>query len=92
MITTYFNQADIIYAYNEIRANGEQPILYCSSKRAADLIPFAGMQISSTVGYSGTGVNVDGYIGYFKGLPVYVTEEVGDLIVIVPQYKEEKVQ
>ena len=92
MITTYFNPADIIYACNEIRANGEQPILYCSSKHATNLIPFVDMQISSTVNCPGTKVNVGGYIGYFKGLPVYVTEEVGDLIVIVPQYKEEKVQ
>jgi hypothetical protein len=89
MITTYFNPADIVYAYNEIRNKNVEPVMYCSSELAAKLLPVAGMEVPSTVGYYNGGVNVNGYIGKYKGMPVYVTETVGNLFVIVPQYKEE---
>lgn len=90
MITTYFNPADIVYACNEIRNENVEPVMYCSSELAAKLLPITGMEAPSAVGYYNGGVNVDGYIGKYKGMPVYVTETVGDLFVIVPQYKEEK--
>ena len=89
MITTYFNPADIVYACNEIRNENVEPVMYCSSKLAAKLLPITGMEVPSTVGYYNDGVNMDGHIGKYKGMPVYVTEAVGDLFVIVPQYKEE---
>lgn len=89
MITTYFNPADIVYACNEIRNENVEPVMYCSSERAAKLLSIVGMEVPSTVGYYNNGVNIDGYIGKYKGMPVYVTDAVGDLFVIVPQYKEE---
>ena len=89
MITTYFNKADIEYACAMIRRKGEEPILYTSEKNAASLVsltPIEGWDNDLDVdqkSYHG-----DGFLGTHYGCYVYVTDEVGDLWVIVPRCKE----
>lgn len=94
MITTYFNAADIDHACNIIRAKGEEPIIYTSQRMAREMIQIL-LDPSFTLKSSTSDTIIEneynkGYIGYFYGAKVYVTDEVGDLYVIVPRYKEEK--
>ena len=86
MITTFFNTADIVYACSQIQAKEQQPIIYMSERQAKELTPIAGLPRPE-------GNNIyarnEGLSGKYYGIPVYVTDQVGDMIVIVPQYKED---
>ena len=88
MIITYFNKADIDHACNLIRVKGEEPIIYTSQRMAGEMIPILLDPLSSTSDIIIEDEYNKGFIGYFYGATVYVTDEVGDLYVIVPQYKE----
>ena len=91
MVTTYFNKADIAYACAEIRANGEEPIIYASPENIGLFIttmPWADWD-NDLVSEQAAQEN-KGFVGVFKGVYVYATNTVGDLLVIVPRYKENK--
>lgn len=94
MITTYFNQADIDHACNLIRTKGEEPIIYTSQRMVGEMIPILLDPLFTPKSPTSNTIIEDeynkGFIGHFYGAKVYVTDEVGDLYVIVPQYKEEK--
>lgn len=93
MITTYFNPADIVYACEEIRAHGEEPIIYVSVENAAHFTDFIVLPpITKSAAEINESELSSGYIGKYKGALIYVTKAVGDCFVIVPRYKEEKVQ
>ena len=70
-----------------IRRYKKQPIMYISMENASKLVPFTIESHTPTVQVQ---LNYEeGMIGRFYGCIVYATEEVGDKIVIVPQYQEE---
>ena len=93
MITTYFNKADIDHACNLIRIKGEEPIIYTSQRMAEEMVRIILDPLFTLKSPTSDTIIEDeyneGFIGYFYGAKVYVTDEVGDLYVIVPQYKEE---
>ena len=93
MITTYFNPADIDHACNLIRAKGEEPIIYASQRMAIEMINVIFDPLFVAKSSNSDTIIEDeynkGFIGKYMGAKVYVTDEVGDLYVIVPQYKEE---
>lgn len=93
MITTYFNRADIKRACNLIRAKREEPIIYTSQRMAGEMMQILLDPLFTLKSSTSDTIIEDEYnkgiIGYFYGTKVYVTDEVGDLYVIVPQYKEE---
>lgn len=87
MITTQFNPFVVNYACKEIRVKGKEPIIYVSINNIKHLI---NNMMPTTITYNINENNNCGYVGKYKGTPVYVTDEVDDYYVIVPQYKEEK--
>ena len=93
MITTYFNPADIAFACSEIQRNGEQPIIYFSKDNAYHFID--GIYVGAKDEVINENLYNQGFVGKYKGALLYVTEEVGNLYVIVPyctisQHKEKE--
>lgn len=85
MVTTYFSPADILYSCREVYEEGGEPIIYVSKRNAEKLMKEAFNKFPDT---NLTNMRDEKYIGNYKGTPVYVTQTVGDLFVIVPRLKE----
>lgn len=83
MITTYYNEADIDHAIQEIWADGHVPIMYTSEKNVNDLVLRHAIDTITSddakIMYTG-----DSFCGKDRGCYIYKTNKVGDLYVIVP--------
>ena len=80
MVTTYFNPTDVECVCSLMRRHNEEPIIYTSMSNANQLMiaEIRNNEFSPQLGMAGK----------YKGIPIYVTDTVGDLWVIVPKYKE----
>ena len=81
MILTQPFLKDINEECRKLQAKNQKPIIYIS---ANNLHTLTYPQYCST-----PILNTEGYAGTLWGVPVYVTDEVLDLIIIVPQLTEE---
>lgn len=81
MILTQPFPKDINEECRKLQAKNQKPIIYISHD---NLYRLTYPQYCST-----PILNIEGYAGTLCGVPVYVTDEVLDLIVIVPQLMEE---
>ena len=81
-------KSEIEAACEHIRRSGEKPIMYLSQENAGKLCSMV-IETTPTPVQSENVIEIEGFVGYYTGCIVYVTDEVKDLIVIVPQYKED---
>lgn len=86
MILNEVNFKKIDEACMAIFRRRKQPIMYISGENASKLITSIVESPTSQIHMEYN----EGMVGRFYGCIVYVTEEVGDEIVIVPQYQEIK--
>ena len=85
---------DIELACMQIEAHGDKPIIYCSITGQGRLMELMNLMPLVSVlrdEVSGDLPAYHGYCGRFEGIPVYVTEEAEDAIIIVPRYEEKTI-
>lgn len=87
MITSYFNPNEISKECLKIINAGSNPVIYTSSNNLNVMIPPIGLKDKDEYTNYEIG-NELGYVGRYRGCPVYATNSVGNLWVIVPQFKE----
>ena len=87
MITTYFNPDEVSKECLRIVTEGGSPVIYTPSYNLHKMIPPIGLTKNDDYTNYQIGEE-EGYVGKFRGCPVYATNSVGNLWVIVPQYKE----
>ena len=92
MITTHFDPNEISKECLKIIKRGGQPVIYTAlyNLQKMESFPFKSINDDDD-DYDYISPSADeeaGYVGRFRGCPVYATKSVGNLWVVVPQYKE----
>lgn len=75
---------------NVMRAHNESPILYINQENAGELCSMV-IELPTTATTEAVLPNFKGYAGKYLGIPVYITEDVGKYIVMVPQWQEKEI-
>lgn len=80
-------QSEIEAACNHIKTIGKNPIIYCSQYNAEQLCKI----VTDCPSHPEDEIaDYSGFTGYYYGCPIYITGEVGDMIVIVPQWQSKE--
>ena len=87
MILTYFDKDKIQQASEKILKENHIPILYCSRLNASILLDSIGPIPSFD--FKPYEIDKEGFIGRCHGAYVYVTDEIENIFVMVPMFKEE---